>query len=177
MPHVFIVWGYCWEIKWKGQWNTRISGPMYISSSVAKLGNVLPNLWMFRVKGYFYILWKSWKRLDWENILISSFDSERALKLCRNIGKKNQCDSNYTEKNFCGESLSVWWRRRNANKLGPVVTFGVQIAEERNDTVWGRRSRWTRLQTCILKAWRPNPLGQLSAEHINYYTQSIAFSF
>ena len=46
---------------------------------------------------------------DWteRTFLIRSFDSERALKLCRNIGEKNQCDSNYTKKNFCGESLSV----------------------------------------------------------------------
>ena len=44
-------------------------------------------------------------------------------------------------------------------------------------TVWVRRSHRTRLQTCLFKAWRPNPLGQLSAEHINYYTQSIACFF
>ena len=129
-----------------------------------------------RVKGYFYILWKIWQQLAWENILIRSSNSEIALKLCRNIWEKNQCDSNYTEKkNFCGESLSVWWRRRNANKLGPVVTFGVQIAEERNDTVWVRRSRWTRLQTCLLKAWLPNPLCQLWAENINYHTNPLPF--
>ena len=44
-------------------------------------------------------------------------------------------------------------------------------------TVWVRRCHRTRLQTCLFKAWRPNPLGQLSAEHINYYTQSIACFF
>ena len=44
-------------------------------------------------------------------------------------------------------------------------------------TVWVRRSHRTRLQTCLFKAWRPNPLGQLSAEHINYYTQTIACFF
>ena len=176
MPHVFIVWGYCWEIKWKGQWNTRISGPMYIISSVAKTWKCFAESMNARVKGYFYILWKSWKQLAWENILIRSSDSERALKLCRNIGKKNQCDSNYTEKNFCGESLSVWWRRRNANKLGPEVTFGVKIAEERNDTIGVRQSRWTRLVTGLLKAWPPNPVCQFRAERINYHTNALPFN-
>ena len=49
--------------------------------------------------------------------------------------------------------------------------------EENIVTVWVRRSHRTRLQTCLFKAWRPNPLGQLSAEHINYYTQTIACFF
>ena len=166
MPHVFIVWGYCWEIKWKGQWNTRISGPMYIISSVAKTWKCFAESMNARVKGYFYILWKIWQQLAWENILIRSSNSETALKLSRNIGKKNQCDSNYL---FDEEEARTSWDY--------VATFGEQIAEERNVTVWVRRSHRTRLQTCLFKAWRPNPLGQLSAEHINYYTQSIAFSF
>ena len=91
---------------------------------------------------------------------------ETALKLSRNIGKKNQCDSNYL---FDEEEARTSWDH--------VATFGEQIAEERNVTVWVRRSHRTRLQTCLFKAWRPNPLGQLSAEHINYYTQTIACFF
>ena len=94
------------------------------------------------------------------------FNPETALKLSRNIGKKNQCDSNYL---FDEEEARTSWDH--------VATFGEQIAEERNVTVWVRRSHRTRLQTCLFKAWRPNPLGQLSAEHINYYTQSIACFF
>ena len=94
------------------------------------------------------------------------FNPETALKLSRNIGKKNQCDSNYL---FDEEEARTSWDY--------VATFGEQIAEERNVTVWVRRSHRTRLQTCLFKAWRPNPLGQLSAEHINYYTQTIACFF
>ena len=94
------------------------------------------------------------------------FNPETALKLSRNVGKKNQCDSNYL---FDEEEARTSWDY--------VATFGEQIAEERNVTVWVRRSHRTRLQTCLFKAWRPNPLGQLSAEHINYYTQSIACFF
>ena len=167
MPHVFIVWGYCWEIKWKGQWNTRISGPMYIKSSVAKTWKCFAESMNARVKGYFYILWKSWKQLAWENILIRSSDSERALKLCRNVGKKSF---------ICGESLSDWWRGRNENKLGLEVTFGVKIAEERNDTIGVRQSRWTRLVTGLLKAWPPNPVGQFGAGRINYHTNPLPFN-
>ena len=80
-------------------------------------------------------------------------------------------------KNFiCGESLSVWWRGRNENKLGLEVTFGVKIAEERNDTIGVRQSRWTRLVTGLLKAWPPNPVCQFGAERINYHTNALPFN-
>ena len=117
MPHVFMVWGCCWEIKWQGQWNTRIRGPMYISSSVAKLGNVLPNLWMFRVKGYFYILWKIWQQFSLRKHLDKKLrpgwrcsNPETALKLSRNIGKENQCDSNnlFDEEEGTRTSWDLW---------------------------------------------------------------------
>ena len=80
-------------------------------------------------------------------------------------------------KNFiCGESLSVWWRGRNENKLGLEVTFGVKIAEERNDIIGVRQSRWTRLVSGLHKAWTPNPVCQFGARRINYHTKPLLFN-
>ena len=56
-----------------------------------------------------------------------------------------------------------------------MVTFGVQIAEERNDTIGVRQSRWTRLVTGLLKAWPPNPVCQFGAGRINYHTNALPF--
>ena len=93
MSHVFIVWGYCWEIKWKRQWNTRISGPMYMISSVAKFGNVLPNLWMLELRTIFIFCGKVGNGWIEGTFLIRSFDSERALS--------------YVE---MWEKIYLWWK-------------------------------------------------------------------
>ena len=166
MSHVFIVWGYCWEIKWKGQWNTRISGPMYMISSVAKFGNVLPNLWMLELRAIFIFCGKVGNGWIERTFLIRSFDSERALKLCRNVGKK----------------LYLWWKficlmkRKEREQAG---TWSHLWSKDRRGEEWydrGQTERWTRLVSGLHKAWTPNPVCQFGARRINYHFKPLLFN-
>ena len=90
---------------------------------------------------------------------------------------------------FCGIPECIWCassgrviltllhphQSPNIHQFQTRVTFIPALEPEMNDTVRVRRSRWTRLQTCLLKAWLPNPLCQLWAENINYHTNPLPF--